>query len=112
MVVVVVVWAFAGLVSHVGRSGSQSKATATTLVGVTALALMLWVLPDVAGAPTARSLDWTGVVIRSTGLLLLAIGVGVGGAWPTLSSLPWRGRRPPGHPVGAVSMVAPGDGDG
>jgi hypothetical protein len=29
-----------------------------------------------------------------------------------LSSLPWRGRRPPGHPVGAVSMVAPGDGDG
>ena len=112
MVVVVVLWAFAGLVSHVGRSGSQTRAIATTLAGVTALALMLWVLPDVAGAPTARSLDWTGVVIRSTGLLLLAIGVGVGGAWPTLSSLPRRGRRPPGHAVGAVSTFAPSDGDG
>jgi hypothetical protein len=107
MVVVVALWAFGGLVSHVGHSGSQTKAIATTLVGVTALSLMLWLLPDVAGAPTARSLDWTGVVIRSTGLLLLAIGVGVGGAWPTLSSLLQRVRRPPGDGHGEQEPPVP-----
>ena len=112
MVVVVVFWAFAGLVSHVDTARSQSRGIVITLGGVAALSLMLWFLPDLAGAPTARSLDWTGVVIRSAGLLLLAIGVGVGGAWPTLSTLPWRGRRPPGHAVGTVATFAPSDGDG